>query len=236
MTFRGSTHICHSFNCTPQFKPQFVCFFVCFFNHKNYHFKKSLLNTFLPQITANQPLLPNGTRVSRPIAAVFSMSPLCIWAVHMSQGVHVWSLHGSISCTHWSILHLCILRINKKIIKIRRCLGCISQCGLLWLFGEPQTWTTNPTWSLPHFHQAYILQETDSRSPPFSGHIEVDPKIYRGNGPQLSDQLVPTSVGDVDYSAENIYNTTCIVLCFDMMMDDFCRGCVDHKNIVISCQ
>lgn len=89
----------------------FLYVFVLFLYHKIYHFKKSLLNT---QITANQPLLPNGTRVSQPIAAVFSMSPLCIWAVHMFQGVHVWSLHGSISWTHWSTLHLCILRINKK--------------------------------------------------------------------------------------------------------------------------
>lgn len=40
------------------------------------------------------------------------MSPLCIWTVHMSQGAHVWSLHGSILCTHWNILHLYLLRKN----------------------------------------------------------------------------------------------------------------------------
>lgn len=52
--------------------------------------------------------------------------------------------------------------------------------------------------------------------PSISGRIELDLKIYSGNGPQLSDQLVPTSVGVVDYTAEDIYNTTCIVLWFDM--------------------
>lgn len=67
----------------------FKCYF--FTNHDSTHDENNRILTS----TANHSI---ATRVTWPVTT-FSMFPLCIWAVHMSQGVHVWSLHGSILCT-----------------------------------------------------------------------------------------------------------------------------------------
>lgn len=199
------------------------------------------MQRFSPSYYCPSPLLPNATRVSRPVAAVFKMSPLCIWAVHMSQGIHVWSLHGSILCTHWSIFHLYILRKLKRKKKNSNYIPVLHAMGLCRPFGKPlcglqippcpgltfikwifcsnfhRKWTTNPL----HFVVKYI---------------KLGQHICREKGPQLSDQLVHTSVGTMDYTAQSIYNSSYIVL----WHNDFCtRGCGDHRNlssIVCQCQ
>lgn len=76
------------------------------------------------------------------------MSPLCIWTVHMSQGFHVWSLHGSISCiikiiftfTYWE-------KMKSRLFKPFWIMSAI------W---KTSVWTTN-TLSLSQYHRADIL-------------------------------------------------------------------------------
>lgn len=118
------------------------------------------------------------------------MSLLCSWTVHTSQGVHVWSLHGSILCTHWNILHLYILR--KKDIQVLQAIVDYS-CHLekknlsvdykshhvpasfspnRW---PNRKWTTNP----------FGIFGIRLQIPKNSSHAQLDPHISSGNGPHV---------------------------------------------------
>lgn len=127
------------------------------------------------------------------------MFPLCFWTVHMSQGVHVWSLHGSISCTHWNILHFYILR-KKKMSRFCKPFWIMQaiwkpQCGLQIQQYPCLTLTKRIFWSDVHrkwTSNPFGIFGITTQTPSFSSHTKLDPYISSGNGPQLSDQLVHT--------------------------------------------
>lgn len=113
------------------------------------------------------------------------MSPLCIWTVHMSQGVHVWLLHGSISCTHDSenSPHLYKLKEEEKKMTSRFLQAILDRTAAIWkkYIYKIQNWYTNPTMS-----GRSVQTSTGNGLKIIQHHTQLNQNMSSGDGPWRS--------------------------------------------------
>lgn len=160
--------------------------------------KKSWLKRFFffAKFTQTTKLSPAGAIATKryPCIAVFLMCPLCIWTVHMSQGVHVWLLHGSILYTHWnSPVTFTYPEEEKTMWILKAILDHASYFRSTSVLG----WTTNPDKTLELLGASLsMFAGNDLLNPFVPSLVEYETHVFElvlvtscGNGPLLLDQL-----------------------------------------------